>query len=56
MAVISESETTLKETAGAAPKPTALVPSKPPPITVTTVPPAVGPASGLMLVTSGAVA
>lgn len=45
-AVIRVSETTLKDAAALVPKRTALAPVKPVPVTVTLVPPAVGPEVG----------
>ncbi len=54
VAWIDVAETTLK-TAELAPKLTAVAPLNPVPVTVTTVPPAVGPALGVTPVTAGAV-
>ena len=49
-----ESDTTVKLLAGAVPNDTDVAPVKPEPMTVTVVPPALGPEGGLMPVTFGA--
>jgi hypothetical protein len=54
VAVMVESETTVKETANVLPKSTAVAPVNPLPVTVTTVPPDVLPLLGLTAVTLGA--
>jgi hypothetical protein len=53
-ATIMESETTVKEVAGAKPKSTNVAFVKPDPVTVTAVPPDTGPAPGLTEVIAGA--
>ncbi len=55
MTVISVAEPTVKLVAAAGPKSTSLVPMKLVPVTVTVVPPAVGPDPGLRPVMVGAV-
>jgi hypothetical protein len=54
VAVIDVAELTVKLVAAVAPKVTAVAPVNPVPVTVTTVPPAVGPAVGEIEVTVGA--
>ena len=54
VAVIEVAELTVKPVAGVAPKLTAVAPVNPVPVTVTEVPPAVGPAVGEIEVTVGA--
>jgi hypothetical protein len=54
--VIEESELTVKPAAPVVPKQTALAPVKPVPVMVTTVPPAVLPEVGLIVLTTGAAA
>ena len=54
VAVIEVPELTVKPVAGVAPKLTAVAPVNPVPVTVTEVPPAVGPAVGEIEVTVGA--
>ena len=52
--VISPSDTTTTEVPAAAPKSTAVAPVKPVPVTLTVVPPPVGPPDGLTALTVGA--
>jgi hypothetical protein len=56
VAVMEVAEFTVKEAAGVVPKETAVVPVKPLPVSVTTVPPAVLPELGLTAVIAGTAA
>ena len=53
VAVIEPSSLIVNDSAAAEPKSTSVAPVKPDPVIVTEVPPAIGPAVGLMLVTVG---